>query len=221
MVQAVSRRPLTSKAWEHPSPVHVGFVADEVALGQVFPCQYHSTPFLSNLTVPSYADGGQKRSGVRSESHHFLYVTHFDLKFWTAHLEGNVFVQRQAQQTESVNAFQVRPQTLCTVTHMGIQRLPLEERTTCTLFWVPLRIGSLPARKIYKCCINRVTDINMGNVMLTFLQGENSPQWLHLDSRSDKGTRHFMTVGGSCVSNGCTWNVGRILLIKKMTVYLQ
>jgi hypothetical protein len=36
MVQAVSRRPLTAKAREHPSPVLVGFVVDKVVLGQVF-----------------------------------------------------------------------------------------------------------------------------------------------------------------------------------------
>ena len=26
-----------------PGSVHVGFVVDKVALGQVFPCQFHST----------------------------------------------------------------------------------------------------------------------------------------------------------------------------------
>ena len=36
MVQAVTRRPLTAKAREHPSPVRVGFVVDKVALEQVF-----------------------------------------------------------------------------------------------------------------------------------------------------------------------------------------
>ena len=36
MVQAVSRRPLTAKAPEHPSPIRVEFVVDKVALGQVF-----------------------------------------------------------------------------------------------------------------------------------------------------------------------------------------
>jgi hypothetical protein len=34
-----------------PGSVHVGFVADKVALGQVFPCQYHSTgaPLLGKV----------------------------------------------------------------------------------------------------------------------------------------------------------------------------
>jgi hypothetical protein len=37
MAQMVSRRPPTTEA------VHVGFVVDKVVLGQVFPCQFHST----------------------------------------------------------------------------------------------------------------------------------------------------------------------------------
>jgi hypothetical protein len=34
-----------------PGPVYVGFVVDRVALGQVFPCQFHSTgaPLLVKL----------------------------------------------------------------------------------------------------------------------------------------------------------------------------
>jgi hypothetical protein len=36
MAQAVSRRPVTAEA-------RVGFVVDKVALGQVFPCQFHTT----------------------------------------------------------------------------------------------------------------------------------------------------------------------------------
>jgi hypothetical protein len=50
MAQAVSRRPPTAEAQFDPGSVHVGFVVDEVALGQVFPpstsvfpCQFHST----------------------------------------------------------------------------------------------------------------------------------------------------------------------------------
>jgi hypothetical protein len=49
MAQAVSRRPLTAEAWVRSRVVHVGFVVDKVALGQVFrlvlrffPCQFHS-----------------------------------------------------------------------------------------------------------------------------------------------------------------------------------
>jgi hypothetical protein len=36
MAQAVSRRPLTAEARFDPGSVHVGFVVDKVALGQVF-----------------------------------------------------------------------------------------------------------------------------------------------------------------------------------------
>jgi hypothetical protein len=34
-----------------PGSVHVGFVVDKVALGQVFPCQFHSTgaPLLGKM----------------------------------------------------------------------------------------------------------------------------------------------------------------------------
>jgi hypothetical protein len=48
MAQAVSRRPLTAEV--RIRSVHVGFVVDKVAQGQVFPpsisvfpCQFHST----------------------------------------------------------------------------------------------------------------------------------------------------------------------------------
>jgi hypothetical protein len=37
MAQAVSHRPLTAEARFDPGSVHVGFVVDKVALGQVFP----------------------------------------------------------------------------------------------------------------------------------------------------------------------------------------
>jgi hypothetical protein len=50
MAQAVSRRLLTAETRFDPGSVHVGFVVDKVALGQVFspstsgfPCQFHST----------------------------------------------------------------------------------------------------------------------------------------------------------------------------------
>jgi hypothetical protein len=36
MAQAVSRRPLTAEARFDPGSVHVGFMVDKVALGQVF-----------------------------------------------------------------------------------------------------------------------------------------------------------------------------------------
>jgi hypothetical protein len=47
MAQAVSRWSLTAKARVDPESVHVGFVVDKVALGQVFSeyfgfsCQFH------------------------------------------------------------------------------------------------------------------------------------------------------------------------------------
>jgi hypothetical protein len=37
MAQAVIRQPLTTAVRFDPRPVHVGFVRDEVAMGQVFP----------------------------------------------------------------------------------------------------------------------------------------------------------------------------------------
>ena len=50
MAQAVSRRPLKAEARFDPGSIHVGFVVDKVALGQVFspstsvfPCRFHST----------------------------------------------------------------------------------------------------------------------------------------------------------------------------------
>jgi hypothetical protein len=50
MAQVVSRRPLTAEArGSVPGQVHVRFVVDKVALGQVFlrvvgfPCRFHST----------------------------------------------------------------------------------------------------------------------------------------------------------------------------------
>jgi hypothetical protein len=44
MSQAVSRRPLTTEVRGLvPGQVHVRFVVDKVALGQVFPCRFHST----------------------------------------------------------------------------------------------------------------------------------------------------------------------------------
>jgi hypothetical protein len=41
MAQAVSRRPLIVGV--RSRSVHVGFVVDKLALGQVFPSQFHST----------------------------------------------------------------------------------------------------------------------------------------------------------------------------------
>jgi hypothetical protein len=59
MAQAVSRRPLTAEVRVHPRSVHVGFMVDKVALGQVFPrvlrfsppCQFNSTgaPLLGKM----------------------------------------------------------------------------------------------------------------------------------------------------------------------------
>jgi hypothetical protein len=42
--------------WFSPRPVHVGFVMDEVALGQVFPCYYlcTSAPYAYFIHVPLY-----------------------------------------------------------------------------------------------------------------------------------------------------------------------
>ena len=130
----------------------------------MFFSQYFSFPLSVSfhpLPKQSHSPFIRRRCVLRRTT--VLYVTHLNLKFWTAHLEGNFFLYSgRHQQTKSLNTFQVIPQTLCTVTHMAIQGLPLEERATYTLLWVPLRIASLPARKIYNCCINRVTDIKHG-----------------------------------------------------------
>jgi hypothetical protein len=47
MAQAVSRRPLTAGPGFDPRPVHVGFVVDKVALGQVFPRVLRFSPSIS------------------------------------------------------------------------------------------------------------------------------------------------------------------------------
>jgi len=65
MAEVVSFQPLTTEAWVYSRPVHVGFVVDELVLGQVpllstlvFPCQYpvgapcsfiHPSPMLHKL----------------------------------------------------------------------------------------------------------------------------------------------------------------------------
>jgi hypothetical protein len=56
MAQTVSRRPLTTQArGSVPGQVHVRFVVDKVALGQVFlrvacfPCRFHSTGASLNV----------------------------------------------------------------------------------------------------------------------------------------------------------------------------
>jgi hypothetical protein len=50
VAQAVSRRPLTAEARVRPESVHVGFVVDKVALGQVFPRVLRFSPV--NLIPP-------------------------------------------------------------------------------------------------------------------------------------------------------------------------
>lgn len=51
MAQAVSRRPVTLEARFVPGSVHVGFMLDEVALGQVF--QYCHEICTMTLIFPS------------------------------------------------------------------------------------------------------------------------------------------------------------------------
>jgi hypothetical protein len=56
MVQAVSRWPLTTEARVDPGSVHVGFVVDKVALGQVFPRVLRFSPVNSIPPVLHYKE---------------------------------------------------------------------------------------------------------------------------------------------------------------------
>ena len=54
-----------------------------------------------------------------------------------------------------------------------------------------MRIASHPVRKIYKHCINRVTDVHMGTGLPSFsFTVTNSPQRLPLYSCGHKGSGH-------------------------------
>jgi hypothetical protein len=56
MAQAVSRRPLTAEARVLSLGIHVGFVADEMALGQVFPRVLRFSPVNFIPPVLYYKD---------------------------------------------------------------------------------------------------------------------------------------------------------------------
>jgi hypothetical protein len=53
MAQVVSRRPLTAEARVCPGSIHVGFVVDKVALGQVFLQVLRFSPV--NIIPPSFS----------------------------------------------------------------------------------------------------------------------------------------------------------------------
>jgi hypothetical protein len=60
MAQAVSRRPLTAEARFDFGSVHVGFVVDKVALGQVFPRVLRCSPVSLIPPVLHYTEKRKK-----------------------------------------------------------------------------------------------------------------------------------------------------------------
>jgi hypothetical protein len=81
MPQATGHLTLTQKPGFDPKSAHVGFVVDEVALGDdfspgisVFPCQYHSTNDTHSFTHVS-PPLHNMRVVLKLMSNHFLQIS--------------------------------------------------------------------------------------------------------------------------------------------------
>jgi hypothetical protein len=64
MVEVVSCQPLTTEAWVYSRRVCVGFVVEEVVLGQVPPTEYFGLPLSVSMLVPH----------APSYIHHHCYI---------------------------------------------------------------------------------------------------------------------------------------------------